>query len=137
MTYNTLLKVTSKSFYNTDNPKVKEYIKQLVTDSITWSKNYKGNTNSINTTISNFEFGGLLNTYKEINTNGSPLLVIWGDKDVVCPFIGMDIIKSTLKNLKTVVLHDCGHLDLWVINKYKNKMYNSTIQFFNNVDHGI
>ena len=124
-------KVLKRSFNNVDEPKVIEYIERMVNNNINLRKNHKGNDTAINSTISNFEFGGLLDTYKEINKTKTPLLVIWGDKDIICPFYGLDIIKTNVSNLKTVVLKNSGHLDLWALDRYKDVMYNSAISFFN------
>lgn len=119
------------SVYNVDDPEVKKFINELADETIRLQQHHKGNDKAIQSTISNFEFGGLLNTYKQINKNKTPLLVIWGDKDMVCPFSGLDVIKAHVSNLKTVVLNNCGHLDLWILDRYKMTMYNSAISFFN------
>ncbi len=124
-------KILQRSVYNVNDPKVIKYLDTMAEDNIKLQKNHKGNDAAIESTISNFEFGGLLDTYKQINKNKTPLLVIWGDKDIICPFYGLDIIKQHVSNLKTVVLNNSGHLDLWILNDYKNKMYNSAITFFN------
>ena len=121
----------TKSFYNKSNPKIQDYISYLVEETLSRKKNHKGHILSINSTISNFEFTKLLDTYKVINKNNTPLFVIWGDKDVICSFTGLDIIKNTVSNVKTLVLKDCGHLDFWVIPKLKKKVYTSSLDFFN------
>jgi len=41
-----------------------------------------------------------------------PALIIWGDKDRVVHISSMDIFKKLIKNSKSVVIKECGHLPM-------------------------
>lgn len=50
---------------------------------------------------------------KKLNRITAPTLIIWGDKDRVIDISSVKIFEKGIKNHKTVIMKDCGHVPMF------------------------
>ena len=61
-------------------------------------------------TMQHFEFGSKsLPTYKNVGMHHRPVLVLWGDKDLTCPFSGAAALERLLLRATVVGFEGLGH----------------------------
>jgi pimeloyl-ACP methyl ester carboxylesterase len=53
-----------------------------------------------------------LSLEKELPNIKAPTLILWGDQDKVLDVSSVPVFEKGLKNHKTVIIKDCGHLPM-------------------------
>jgi abhydrolase domain-containing protein 6 len=54
----------------------------------------------------------LLSLEKELPAIQAPTLVLWGDKDEIVDISSVSVFEKGLKNFKTVIIKNCGHVPM-------------------------
>jgi pimeloyl-ACP methyl ester carboxylesterase len=58
----------------------------------------------------------------------APVLIIWGDQDKMLDIGGIDFLEKNLKNYRTVIMKDTGHMPMFEQPEETAKVY---ISFLN------
>jgi pimeloyl-ACP methyl ester carboxylesterase len=57
-------------------------------------------------------FPDSLSLEKDLPNIKAPTLILWGDKDQVIDVSSVPVFEKGLKNHKTVIIKDCGHVPM-------------------------
>jgi len=98
-------------FYNKE--KNKEWV-DLQISMVRWQqRRTPGYMTSILSTIRHFPFESLTSTFKKVGAHRRRGLIIWGTKDIVCPYKNASIIEEMMPHLRLITMTESGHMVLY------------------------
>jgi pimeloyl-ACP methyl ester carboxylesterase len=85
-------------------------------------------------TVRNFEMHALEESYAEVGNSGLPILLLWGQEDVVVPFATHQLALKYFPNATFVPLEHCGHVDFFCVPAIQEQFHKAVVAHLSKAD---
>eukprot|EP00043_Microstomoeca_roanoka_P016905 m.175002 g.175002 ORF g.175002 m.175002 type:complete len:307 (+) comp16544_c0_seq6:212-1132(+) len=125
----TLARHIDRSYFDPRAPEIRE-ARQLshrrMNDLFT---HHHGYSRSLLSTLRYFPFGELEETFHVLGSTTLPVLLVWGNKDVIVPFSNLSRMQELMPHAQVCVIENSGHGDIVAHPDHVAQVFNS-IQTF-------
>eukprot|EP00730_Choanoeca_flexa_P018308 TRINITY_DN8894_c0_g1_i1.p2 TRINITY_DN8894_c0_g1~~TRINITY_DN8894_c0_g1_i1.p2 ORF type:complete len:310 (+),score=80.49 TRINITY_DN8894_c0_g1_i1:1525-2454(+) len=127
-------KNTAKAYADHTREGAKQHWERTLERSEQLGKYHPGFGPGFLNTVRNFELNGLEATYAAVGKTDIPVLLLWGDKDIVVPFETNVLAQKLLPQAKFVALQDCGHVDFFCVPELQEVFHKAVVDHMTGVD---
>ncbi|EGD76012.1 hypothetical protein PTSG_00720 [Salpingoeca rosetta] len=68
-------------------------------------------------------------TFRVIGSTTMPILVVWGNRDIVVPFHNLERMRALMPSAKTCVINDSGHSDIFAHADHAAQVREAIVEF--------
>ncbi|EGD77593.1 hypothetical protein PTSG_08690 [Salpingoeca rosetta] len=121
----------ARSYADPTREGAKEHLENTLKRGAELAKHHPAHGKALINTVRNFKFGGLTASFEELGRRQElPILLVWGNKDIVVPFHNHETILKLIPHAQFIELDNGGHVDMFAVPHLRQMFHEGVVAHF-------